>query len=146
MSTSQHGAPQIPLPFMNTAGFGIGSQAGSEYGGQYPYQGSQPTALLPGYTNSMYGVGGGPMGPRNTVMTNLNMFSSGQSIQGGPDGNPGFSPFGVQRPMSSFTALGAAANPFASGPSQNADPSNDELLTVLRTYLGTQDLMTVTKK
>ncbi|KAJ3892037.1 chitin synthase [Lentinula edodes] len=49
-----------------------------------------------------------------------------------------------QRPLSTFS-MATTVNPFA-GPSQNPNPSDDELFAALRSYLGTQDLMTVTKK
>ena len=131
---STYGTPQLPMPNFS------GSQAGSEHGGVAPYAGSlhgpamSMNMSLPGYAGSMYGMPPQMM-PRTSVMTNLNMFSGGDNgITGGA---------GV-RPMSTFSI--SPANPFPQGPNQNADPSDDELLTVLRTYLGTQDLMTVTKK
>ena len=46
------------------------------------------------------------------------------------------------RPMSTFSM---ATTVFA-GPSNNPNPSDEELYEALRTYLSTQDLMTVTKK
>nr|BAF37218.1 chitin synthase [Lentinula edodes]BAF41220.1 chitin synthase [Lentinula edodes] len=49
-----------------------------------------------------------------------------------------------QRPLSTFS-MATTVNPFA-GSSQNPNPSDDELFAALRSYLGTQDLMTVTKK
>lgn len=91
---------------------------------------------MPGYAGSMYGMP--QMVPRNSAMTNLNMFS------GGGDNSVGGNVGGF-RPMTSFS-MSPTANPFPAGPSQNANPTDDDLLTVLRTYLGTQDLMTVTKK
>lgn len=48
----------------------------------------------------------------------------------------------TQRPMSTFSMTTVA---YAS-PSNNPTPSNEELYDALRTYLSTQDLMTVTKK
>ena len=61
-------------------------------------------------------------------------------------------PFGA-RPLSTFS-LSTTVNPFAGAaagaaavtPSQNPKPSDDELVAALRSYLGTQDLMSVTKK
>ena len=81
---------------------------------------------------SMYG--GGMGAPRNSVMTNLNMFSGGPgSVAGG---------LGDNRPLSTFSV-----DPFGgTGPSPSENPTDDELLAVLRHYLSTQDLMTVTKK
>ncbi|KDQ63949.1 glycosyltransferase family 2 protein [Jaapia argillacea MUCL 33604] len=141
MSQFQQPAPsmyggQIPqLPFMPFGG-GPGSVAGSDYGAQMmpqmPYQN----------TGSMYGM---PMAgaPRNTMMTNFNMFGGGEGSQAGfaPPQAPGMT---QGRPMSTFS-MATSVNPFA-GPSMNPDPTEDELFSALRIYLGTQDLMTVTKK
>ncbi|THH18601.1 hypothetical protein EW146_g2427 [Bondarzewia mesenterica] len=138
------GMPQLPvIPF----GTGYaGSVTGSEYGSQMqmapmPYQQS----------GSMYGMM--PSGPRNTMMSNLNMFGGGgvgaggmspaQSVSGAaPPSAPAMSM--RQRPMSTFS-LATSVNPFA-GPSMSTDPTDEELIQALRNYLSTQDLMTVTKK
>lgn len=133
--TSTYGGPQLPMPH-----FG-GSQAGSDHGGN-PYAGSmhgQNTAMsmnmgLPGYAGSMYGMP--PMMQGQSMMSGLNMFGAGAA---GGDATGGF------RPMSTFS-MSPTANPFPSGPSQSTKPTDDELAATLRTYLGTQDLMTVTKK
>jgi chitin synthase len=97
-------------------------------------------------TGSIYGMP--PMvAPQGVMMPGSNMF-------GGPMVG-GLSPSqsavgtlppsaGVNRPMSTFS-LATTVNPFA-GPSQNPDPSDEELFQALRNYLSTQDLMTVTKK
>ena len=50
--------------------------------------------------------------------------------------------FNTIRPTSTFSM----ATTFFTGPSNNPNPSDDELYEGLRTYLSTQDLMTVTKK
>ncbi|KAL0950335.1 hypothetical protein HGRIS_010306 [Hohenbuehelia grisea] len=135
--------PQLPLmPF----GTGPGSVAGSDYGGQMN--------MMPpmGYANtaSVYGM---MPPPRNTVMTGMNMFGgsfggSQSANSGGLGGMPMLPPIGMgmteQRPASTFS-MATTANPFA-GPSMNANPTDDELVAALRTYLSTQDLMTVTKK
>ena len=125
------GTPGLPqLPFMPFGG-GPGSAAGSDYGGvhvgmpQLPYQN----------TGSVYGMI--PNAPRNTVMTNMNMFS-GEGV------SPQFTGAGGNRPMSTFS-MATSVNPFA-GPSMNPDPTDDDLFNALRNYLSTQDLMTVTKK
>jgi len=92
-----------------------------------------------GGPGSMYG---GVMGvPRNSVMTNLNMFGGGPgSIGGGPASTAGG--LGTNRPLSTFSV-----DPFGgTGPSPSENPTDDEILAVLRHYLSTQDLMTVTKK
>ncbi|KAF8312672.1 chitin synthase [Clavulina sp. PMI_390] len=134
---SQFGTPQLPMPQ-----FG-GSQAGSDHGGMNPYTASlhgpamSMNLSVPGYAGSMYGMP--QMMPRQSVMTNLNMFGGGGGDNGMGTGPGGF------RPMTAFS-MSPTANPFPTGPSQNANPTDDELLAVLRTYLGTQDLMTVTKK
>ncbi|KAI0076909.1 chitin synthase [Panus rudis PR-1116 ss-1] len=142
---SQFGVPQ--LPFMPFAG-GPGSTAGSDFGGAMPMMPPMPYqntgSLYHQPTGSMYGMM--PNAPRNTVMTNMNMFSGGD-LHGSQSGfnptPPG--PIGEQRPMSTFS-MATSVNPFAGGPSMNPNPSDDELISALRTYLSTQDLMTVTKK
>lgn len=99
-----------------------------------------PVTTLPyPNTGSIYGM---PM------MTGLNMFggpmtggmSASQSAAGTIPPSVGMG----QRPLSTFS-LATSVNPFA-GPSQNPDPSDEELFQALRNYLSTQDLMTVTKK
>jgi chitin synthase len=100
-------------------------------------------------------------------MTNLNMFGpaggmgGGGSVYGtaggagappsafaGVGGAPpsAFAPMGVAgRPMSTFS-MATTVNPFGGGTSPSTDPTDEELLSVLKHYLSTQDLMTVTKK
>ncbi|KAF8414902.1 hypothetical protein L210DRAFT_3589413, partial [Boletus edulis BED1] len=41
---------------------------------------------------------------------------------------------------------GFGSGPIGDGPSLNSNPSDEEVFNALRTYLSTQDLMTVTKK
>lgn len=124
---SQYGMPQ--LPFMPFAGGPGSAHGGSDYGAphmgmpQIPYQ----------TTGSVYGMS--PNAPRNTVMTNMNMF--------GGEAGPAAAPSGM-RPMSTFS-MATSVNPFA-GPSLNPDPTEEDLFNALRNYLSTQDLMTVTKK
>ncbi|KAF8474554.1 chitin synthase-domain-containing protein [Gautieria morchelliformis] len=129
----QFGTPQMPFLPM---GAGSGSVHGSEYGG-VPQMGFPNTA-------SMYGMGM-PMDPRNTVMSNFNMFGGGGSgsFSGAPPSAMPNMNMGQQR-MSTFS-MATSFSPFAS-PSQSTDPTDEELLGVLRHYLSTQDLMTVTKK
>lgn len=136
---SAYGVPQLPfMPF----GGGPGSVAGSDYGHMPPMPGPIPYQN----TGSMYGMM--PNAPRNTVMTNVNMFGGSGDVHGSQSGflPPSTSmPLGMeQRPMSTFS-LATSVNPFA-GPSMNPDPSDDDLINALRNYLSTQDLMTVTKK
>ncbi|KAJ7623767.1 chitin synthase [Roridomyces roridus] len=127
---SPFAAPQLPfMPF----GGGPGSIAGSDHG--------MPMMTPMGYQNtgSMYGM----MPP---MMSNMNLYAG--SFNGS---QAGFAPpvmpaaaGGIPRPMSTLS-LATTANMF-SGPSQNPNPSDDELFNALRNYLSTQDLMTVTKK
>ncbi|KDQ15535.1 glycosyltransferase family 2 protein [Botryobasidium botryosum FD-172 SS1] len=156
MTGHQFGAnPSLPqLPFLPFGG-GPGSvHGGSDYGG-VPMGGGPGVAYHA--TGGSY-QGGFPMGmpgPRNTVMTNFNMFGGGGGAgslyngvggPGMPMGGGGLGLGGGQRPMSTFS-MATTMNPMASaGPSQNPDPTDDELLAFLRHYLSTQDLMTVTKK
>ncbi|KAF8324620.1 chitin synthase [Cantharellus anzutake] len=143
------GPPRLNMPPIGSGSFGGfgGSQVGSEYGGpvgfQAPVQLPQQTGMsmsmgMPSYTGSMYGMP--PIAPRNSVMTNLNMFSGNQG--GGSDVN---APGGPRPTSMTLTSL-MNPNPFPNGPSQSMNPSDEELLAVLRTYLSTQDLMAVTKK
>jgi len=166
-SMSNYGGPMPPqlgsLPFLPFGPGGPGSHAGSDFGGG-DLMGAMGVAGAPGGfaaapSMSMYGM---PMAaPRNTVMTNLNMFSGGgpgtngsqSAYMGAGGGGSGMSmgmapPMALgmqQRPVSTFS-LATTVNPFAAGPSTNTDPSDEELINALRLYLSTQDLMTVTKK
>ncbi|KAF9266073.1 glycosyltransferase family 2 protein [Marasmius fiardii PR-910] len=134
-------------PFMG----GGGSIHGSDYGGaavpmlppMMPYQN----------TGSMYGMMPA-MGPQSMMMGNFGMMPTGGSFGGSQSGHSmtgGFAPPtmpAAQQRMSTFS-LATTVNPFAGGPStpsSNPNPSDEELFTALRQYLGTQDLMTVTKK
>ena len=142
MRTGSFGGMSMGTMPMPMAGFGM--MGGPGEFGTLPYAGSA-------YGGSAYG-GTGPGAPRNSVMTNLNMFGTGTSGGGfgtmGGGGPPSSFPsaFGQQqRPMSTFS-MATSINPLMSAPSQNPNPTDEELLGVLRTYLSTQDLMTVTKK
>jgi chitin synthase len=42
--------------------------------------------------------------------------------------------------------MATTVNPLGGGPSQSTNPTDEELLAVLRHYLASQDLFTVTKK
>ncbi|KAJ3836134.1 chitin synthase [Lentinula raphanica] len=144
-----YAAPQ--LPFMPFSG-GPGSAAGSDYGGHMPMGPMMPM----GYQNtgSMYGM---PMGmgmnpmmspaamdPRTTMMANMMTGGSFGGSQSGGFAPPTMPASQEQRPLSTFS-MATTVNPFA-GPSLNPNPSDDELFAALRSYLSTQDLMTVTKK
>ncbi|TFK24681.1 chitin synthase [Coprinopsis marcescibilis] len=149
MPMSTFGPPQ--LPFMPMVG-GPGSVAGSDYGHGMGMNMGMMGAGMPmmGYQNtgSVFGMPAtmtGGTAPRNTVMSNFGMF--GGSAEGGMAGLGGPPPAlggGQQRPMSTFS-MATSVNPFA-GPSQNPNPTDEELFNALRTYLSTQDLMSVTKK
>ena len=106
------------------------------------------TALPYQNTGSIYGMPSMVGVPQGAMMPGLNMFgapavggmSPSQSVAGAVPPSAGVN----QRPLSTFS-LATSVNPFA-GPSQNPDPSDEELFQALRNYLSTQDLMTVTKK
>ncbi|KAF8797410.1 hypothetical protein BYT27DRAFT_6938936 [Phlegmacium glaucopus] len=112
-----YGAPQIP--FVPLGGV-PGSATGSDYG-------HIPMAMMPrlGYQNtgSMYSMMPPmPFVPRNTVMSGMNIFGSGGSMNGSQAGGvpPSLPPLGgglKQRPMSTFS-MATSVNPFA-GPSMN---------------------------
>jgi hypothetical protein len=134
---SQFGGPP-QLPFMPFAG-GPGSVAGgSDYGGAQipmamPFQptgGSMYGMMMPQHTGSVYG-----MPPPSMMGMGMYGPDASQSVLGGPS---------AARPMSTFS-MATSVNAFA-GPSQNTNPTDDELFNALRIYLSTQDLMTVTKK
>lgn len=121
-SLHSFGGPQMSqyapqLPFMPFPP-GAGSVHGSDYGG--PMLPPMPHA------GSMYGMMGPP---RNTMMSG--MFGGGGSLGGPP------SVVADPRPYSTFSSP---------GPSNNPNPSDEELISALRSYLSAQDLMTVTKK
>lgn len=142
---SHHTVPQMPpmtqfgampqLPFMPFGG-GPGSAVGSDYG-------HMPPSMPPmGFQNTGSAYGMMPNDPRNTMMTNFNMFGGSGSQMGAPGGAP--PSLGQQRPMSTFS-MATTANMF-SGPNMNPNPTDEDLFNALRNYLSTQDLMTVTKK
>jgi chitin synthase len=129
------------MPF----GGGPGSARGSEVGrtlGPIPPMGYQNTG-------SMYGM----IAPQtqNAMTANMNMFGIGGGSQSGQSGGFNSIPAasmptaGLQlRPFSTFS-LATTVNPFAV-PNLDPNPTDDDLITALRNYLSTQDLMTVTKK
>jgi len=151
---SQHGGqmmmPQLgTLPFMPFGGPGSVVGGGSEFGGGNFMGGMQQPGMAFPSNNSMYGMGGMGGVPRNSVMTNLNMFNtpatSGSQLGYAGGMMPPQPPMGMgQQRMSTFS-LATSVNPFA-GPSMNPNPTDDELFNALRMYLSTQDLMSVTKK
>lgn len=115
-------ATSLHMPFMSP--FGPPSAPGSDYGGAGgPQSAFMSPVGYPGPVPSVYGM------PAATM-----------------------NPFGA-RPLSTFS-LATTVNPFAGAaagaaavtPSQNPKPTDDELVAALRSYLGTQDLMSVTKK
>jgi chitin synthase len=138
---SQYG-PQLPLmPFSGGPGSYV-SSSDHGHGSQFAVPGPQMSYPQ---TASMYG----PMssGLRNTVVSDMGPFGIGsgasqsvQSLHGAPPLDTVIAP----RPMSTFS-LATTVGPMAV-PSFNPNPSDDELFNALRTYLSTQDLMTVSKK
>ena len=142
---SQFGLPQVPfMPF----GGGPGSVTGSDYGA-HPQMPMAMGAMPYQQTGSVYGMmpQGMPMAPRNTVMS-LGMFGNATGGSQAGDFAPPMAPGMMQgggRPMSTFS-LATTMNPFAGGPNMSENPSDEELFSALRTYLSTQDLMSITKK
>lgn len=141
-------APQLgALPFV-PFGSGPGSHTGSDYGTGMGHAGFMnplaPQANFMG-TPSVYGMGG--MGTMS-MLGGMGAGGSGSQL-GGVGPGPGMAPpmaLGMQqRPLSTFS-LATTMNPFAGGPNMNENPSDEELFSALRTYLSTQDLMSVTKK
>ena len=139
---SQFGLPAMPfVPFTP----GPGSAAGSEYGGTMGMMG--PLAYQ--HTGSVYGM----VDPRATMMTmgpggmnmSMSMFSGSGSQTGGFGLTPPAPIGGSGNQRMSTLSMATSVNAFA-GPSLNPNPTDDEVFNALRTYLSTQDLMTVTKK
>ena len=132
---SQFGLPTLPfMPFG-----GSGSIYGSDYGGAMAMPAAMPYQSM-GSVNGMMPLNA----PRNIVMTNLNMYGGdvlGSQGRFAPPMTPGMH----QWPMSTFS-FATTVNPFVAGPSNSVDPTDEELITALRTYLSTQDLMTVMNK
>jgi chitin synthase len=101
--------------------------------------------MVPQHSGSVYGMlqmgmGMGTMGPMGGMMGP--MPPMGGELGGTLDGGSQFggtTAGGMGHPMSTFSMLN-------SGPSQSTNPTDEELVNALRLYLGTQDLMTVTKK
>jgi chitin synthase len=94
------------------------------------------------HTGSVYGV----VDPRATMMGAGGMGMGMHHANGSQTGGFGSGPIGDggdRRMSTSSTAT--SVNAFA-GPSLNSNPSDEEVFNALRTYLSTQDLMTVTKK
>ncbi|EJD36764.1 hypothetical protein AURDEDRAFT_117013 [Auricularia subglabra TFB-10046 SS5] len=115
-------ATSLHMPFMSPFAGGPPSAPGSEYGGVAPSAGPFASPMSFGVP-SVYGM------PPAAAMN----------------------PFGA-RPLSTFS-LATTVNPFAASagggavaPSMNPNPTDDELVAALRSYLATQDLMSVTKK
>ena len=99
-------------------------------------------------TGSIYGIPSMVRVPQGAMMPESNMF--GATTVGGMSSSPSVAgavppSAGVNQRLLSTFSLATSVNPFA-GPSQNPDPSDEELFQALQNYLSTQDLMTVTKK
>ncbi|KAH7928935.1 glycosyltransferase family 2 protein [Leucogyrophana mollusca] len=87
--------------------------------------------------NSVYGMP--PPDPRMTMGASIYNRSMSPAVSLGGPPQPAF---GGMRPTSTFSM----ATTVFTGPSMNPNPSDEELYTALRSYLSTQDLMSVTKK
>ncbi|KIK94572.1 glycosyltransferase family 2 protein [Paxillus rubicundulus Ve08.2h10] len=105
---------------------------------------SQERLTMGTQANQFGGVGGQygrtppPSDPRMTMNSTMMARSMSPALSlGGPQ-----PPFTGIRPIST---LSMATTMFA-GPSNNPNPSDEELYEALRSYLSSQDLMTVTKK
>lgn len=92
-----------------------------------------------GTLGSAYGGAPPPPDPRMTVNSAVMNRSMSPALSLGGRPQPTLN---AARPISTFSM----ATTFFTGPSNNSNPSDDELYEALRTYLSTQDLMTVTKK
>ncbi|KAH0828064.1 glycosyltransferase family 2 protein [Lanmaoa asiatica] len=92
-----------------------------------------------GTLGSAYGRTPPPPDPRMTVNSAIMNRSMSPALSLGGAPQPALNAI---RPTSTFSM---ATTVFA-GPSNNPNPSDEELYGTLRTYLSTQDLMTVTKK
>lgn len=88
---------------------------------------------------SAYGRTPPPPDPRMTMNSAMMNRSMSPALSLGVPPQPALNAF---RPTSTFSM---ATTVFA-GPSNNPNPSDDELYEALRSYLSTQDLMAVTKK
>lgn len=134
---TQYGLP--PMPFMPMA-TGPGSGVGSEYGATMGMMG--PLGYQ--HSGSVYGM----VDPRATMMSmggmNMQMLT-GNGSQTGGFGLPPPVPIGARDRRVSTFSMATSVNAF-SAPSLNPNPTDDEVFNALRTYLSTQDLMTVTKK
>ncbi|KAG6375563.1 glycosyltransferase family 2 protein [Boletus reticuloceps] len=95
--------------------------------------------------NQRHSTFGSPLQDRLTIGTPANQFATlpdPRMTMNSAIMNRSMSPAHNVRPNSTFSL---ATTVFA-GPSNNPNPSDDELYESLRKYLSTQDLMTVTKK
>ena len=84
--------------------------------------------------------------PRNTMMNPYTGFAAPSSAMNGGASEYGATP-GGGRPMTMFSS----GNPFEAQPlppsiNDNSDPSDDEIVDVIKQYLAAQDLMTLTKR
>ncbi|KIJ68042.1 glycosyltransferase family 2 protein [Hydnomerulius pinastri MD-312] len=92
-----------------------------------------------GHVGSVYGMTPPPPDPRMTMNSAMMNRSMSPAVSLGGPPRPAFNDM---RPNSTFSM---ATTVFA-GSSNNPNPSDEELYNTLRTYLSTQDLMSVTKK
>jgi chitin synthase len=128
---------------------GMNLPGGSATSLHMPYM--SPFAGPPSAHGSDFGTGA-PQSAMGSFMSPMGGFAapSVPSVYGMPAAS--LNPFGA-RPLSTFS-LATTVNPFAAtgsaggvvAPSMNPSPTDDDLVAALRSYLSTQDLMSVTKK
>ncbi|KAF8748537.1 DEK C terminal domain [Rhizoctonia solani] len=122
---SQGSNPNLQQQYLMPQFSGMGGMGGM--GMNMPWMGSQAGSDYGGH-----GAAGSGLEAQQTGNTGLGL---GGGLGTGTGG----------RPMSTFS-MATTVNPLAGGPSQSTNPSDEELLTVLKHYLASQDLFSVTKK
>ncbi|ORX35119.1 glycosyltransferase family 2 protein [Kockovaella imperatae] len=125
------GSPYMaPLPVPSNP---FDSPAISDYGGAGL---RPPTVFLPYQVPGF--LSGNPGPPRNSVMSGLNTFASG-----GPMLENRGSTYSLATTANPFGGMGGEPPPTTD---TDAEPSDDKVLDVLRRYLASQDLMSITKR
>src|ERR1700722_14072449 len=107
---SQYGAPQLPL-----TPFGGSFIGGSDHGHAHQLPIGMPPTAYP-QTGSMYGMM--PGGPRNTVLSGMNVFGAGDGVSQIGSIHSGAVP-GHARPISTFSLATTIGQ--LTGPSMNAN-------------------------
>ncbi|QRV73295.1 chitin synthase [Ceratobasidium sp. AG-Ba] len=111
--------------------------------GMNPYMMGSMSSM--GMMNNPYAASTTGGAPRNSMMTNLNMFEG--SADAHATGNSGLGAelgAGGGRPLSTFS-MATTAGPLASGLSQSTQPRDEGLLAVLGHHLASQDPFTMTE-